>query len=40
MNHEYITVFDSTGIALQDLAVADYIIKTAEEKHIGTIVTI
>lgn len=40
LSNNDITVFDSTGIALQDLAVADYIIKTAEEKHIGTIVTI
>jgi len=35
-----ITVFDSTGIALQDLALSDYLIKEAEEMKIGTIVTI
>lgn len=40
LSNSDITVFDSTGIALQDLAVADYIIKIAEEKNIGTSVTI
>ncbi|MDW2800802.1 ornithine cyclodeaminase family protein [Clostridium boliviensis] len=40
LSNNDITVFDSTGIALQDLAVADYIIRTAEEKNIGTSVTI
>ncbi len=33
-----ITIFDSTGIALQDLAVSNYIIKKAEELKIGTTV--
>ena len=40
LSNNDITIFDSTGIALQDLAVADYIIKTAKEKNIGTNVTI
>ena len=40
LSNSDITVFDSTGIALQDLAVADYIIRIAEEKNIGTSVTI
>ncbi len=35
-----ITIFDSTGIALQDLAVSNYIIKKAEELNIGTTVSI
>jgi ornithine cyclodeaminase/alanine dehydrogenase len=33
-----ITIFDTTGIALQDLMVANRAIKLAEEKNIGTIV--
>jgi len=33
-----ITIYDSTGIALQDLITADYILKKAEEKGIGTVV--
>lgn len=40
LSNKDITVFDSTGIALQDLAVSDYILKIAEEKNIGTIVNI
>ncbi|WP_032122527.1 ornithine cyclodeaminase family protein [Clostridium amazonitimonense] len=40
LSNQDITVFDSTGIALQDLAVADYILKIAEEKNIGTIVNL
>jgi ornithine cyclodeaminase/alanine dehydrogenase len=35
-----ITIFDSTGIALQDLAVSNYLIKRAEELKIGTTVYI
>lgn len=35
-----ITVFDSTGIALQDLAVSEYILKIAEEKNIGNIINL
>ena len=31
-----ITIFDSTGIALQDLIVADYALKLAKTKNIGT----
>jgi ornithine cyclodeaminase/alanine dehydrogenase len=31
-----ITIFDSTGIALQDPAVSNYLIKKAEELNIGT----
>ncbi|WP_346871458.1 ornithine cyclodeaminase family protein [Clostridium sp. UBA5119] len=40
LSNDDITVFDSTGIALQDLAVAEYILKIVEEKNIGTIVNI
>ncbi len=40
LSNKDITVFDSTGIALQDLAVSDYILKIAEEKNIGTIVNL
>jgi ornithine cyclodeaminase/alanine dehydrogenase len=32
-----VTIFDSTGIALQDLVVANYVIKQAEYRNIGTI---
>ncbi len=35
-----ITIFDSTGIALQDLAVSNYIFKKAEALNIGTTVSI
>lgn len=35
-----ITIFDSTGIALQDLAVSKYIVSKAEEMNVGTIVQI
>ena len=35
-----ITVFDSTGIALQDLAVSKYLISIAEERNLGTVVQI
>lgn len=35
-----ITIFDSTGIALQDLAVSKYILLKAEEMNIGTLVQI
>lgn len=35
-----ITIFDSTGIALQDLTVSNYLIKKAEELNIGTTVYI
>ncbi|MBQ9844736.1 MAG: ornithine cyclodeaminase family protein [Oscillospiraceae bacterium] len=35
---EDITVFDSTGIALQDLASAAQILEAAEENNIGTVV--
>lgn len=37
---EEITIFDSTGIALQDLVVSKYIVSKAEEMNIGTIVQI
>jgi len=33
-----ITIFDSTGIAHQDLLTASYLIKIAKEKSLGTIV--
>jgi ornithine cyclodeaminase/alanine dehydrogenase len=33
-----ITIFDSTGIAHQDLLTANYLIKIAKEKGLGTIV--
>ncbi|MFM1651050.1 ornithine cyclodeaminase family protein [Brevibacillus sp. B_LB10_24] len=32
-----ITIYDSTGIALQDLITADYVLKQAEAKGIGTV---
>jgi len=35
-----ITVFDSTGISLQDLAVSSYLLAKAEEMNIGTIIQI
>lgn len=35
-----ITIFDSTGIALQDLAVSKYLLEKAEELNIGTIIDI
>ncbi|WP_089284474.1 ornithine cyclodeaminase family protein [Anaerovirgula multivorans] len=35
-----ITIFDSTGIALQDLTVSNFLIKKAEELNIGTAVYI
>lgn len=37
---EEITVFDSTGIALQDLSSAAALLKLAEEKDVGTWVTL
>jgi alanine dehydrogenase len=37
LSNEDITIFDSTGIALQDLITADYLLKLAEEKEIGTV---
>jgi len=40
LSNKDITVFDSTGIALQDLAVSDYLLKIAEEENIGTIVNL
>lgn len=40
LSNKDITVFDSTGIALQDIAVSDYLLKIAEEKNIGTIVNL
>ncbi|MBV7272058.1 hypothetical protein I6U48_03890 [Clostridium sp. PL3] len=40
LSNKDITVFDSTGIALQDLAVAEYILKISEENNIGNIVNI
>ena len=38
MSDEEITVFDSTGIALQDLASAAVILKKAEKQNMGTVV--
>lgn len=35
-----ITVFDSTGIALQDLAVSNYLLEKAEKMNLGTIIQI
>jgi ornithine cyclodeaminase/alanine dehydrogenase len=35
---EEITIFDSTGIALQDLLTADYVLKVSEEKGLGSVV--
>ncbi len=40
LSNKDITVFDSTGIALQDLSVSDYLLKISEEKNIGTIVNL
>ncbi|KAF5065628.1 Delta(1)-pyrroline-2-carboxylate reductase [anaerobic digester metagenome] len=40
LSNQDITIFDSTGIALQDLSVADYILKIAEKKNIGTVVNL
>lgn len=40
LSNKDITVFDSTGIALQDLAVSKYLISIAEEKNLGTVVQI
>ena len=34
-SEEEITIFDSTGIAIQDLLTADTPIKTGREKNIG-----
>jgi len=31
-----ITIFDSTGIALQDIAVSKYLLHKADELNIGT----
>lgn len=36
ISDEDITIYDSTGIALQDLITADYAIKKAEERGIGS----
>jgi ornithine cyclodeaminase/alanine dehydrogenase len=33
-----ITIFDSTGIGLQDLMTANSALKTAEERNIGSVV--
>ena len=38
MSEEEITVFDSTGIALQDLASAAVILQKAEKQNMGTVV--
>ncbi|GAA0777437.1 ornithine cyclodeaminase family protein [Clostridium subterminale] len=35
-----ITIFDSTGISLQDIAVSQYIVLKAEEMNIGTMIQI
>jgi len=35
---EDITVFDSTGIALQDLVTAKHVLELAEEKQLGTVI--
>jgi ornithine cyclodeaminase/alanine dehydrogenase len=35
---EEITIYDSTGIALQDLLTANYLLKIAEERGIGSVV--
>lgn len=37
LSPEDITIYDSTGIALQDLITADYVLAQAEEKGIGTV---
>ncbi|MFJ7886673.1 hypothetical protein ACIQYL_01125 [Lysinibacillus xylanilyticus] len=37
---EEFTIFDCTGIALQDLAVSKYIVSKAEEMNVGTNVQI
>jgi len=37
-NDDDITIFDSTGVALQDLMAANRALKAAEEKNIGTVV--
>ena len=38
ISDDEITIFDSTGIAHQDLLTATYTIKIAQEKGLGTIV--
>lgn len=35
-SNEEVTIYDSTGIALQDLITADYALKIAKEKNIGS----
>ncbi|WP_164553364.1 ornithine cyclodeaminase family protein [Brevibacillus marinus] len=37
LSQEDITLFDSTGIALQDLITADYVLQQAEEKGLGMV---
>ncbi|MDF2679044.1 MAG: alanine dehydrogenase [Brevibacillus sp.] len=37
LSDQDITIYDSTGIALQDLITADYILKKAEERELGTV---
>lgn len=40
LSDQDITIYDSTGIALQDLITADYILKKAQEKGIGSVVSL
>lgn len=40
LSDQDITIYDSTGISLQDLITADYILKQAEEKGIGTVASL
>jgi len=37
-SEEEITIFDSTGIALQDLLTAEHVLKTAEKRGLGSVV--
>ena len=34
---EEITIFDSTGLAVQDLVLADYVRRVAEERGLGIV---
>ncbi|MET3291604.1 ornithine cyclodeaminase family protein [Brevibacillus fluminis] len=40
LSDQDITIYDSTGIALQDLITADYVLAQAQEKGIGTVATL
>lgn len=40
LSDEDITIFDSTGIALQDLLTANYVLEKAKDKQIGSVATL